>query len=392
MKRNLNLLIVLAFWISISNCKNQLKEGGAAEEASLPEGKISSTPDDAFACTPKPKLHYVSTYSGTGQAGSQDGQRRLASFNYIKGVAFDKYGNLIVADALNHKIRRINTAGFVSTVAGNGLEGSIDGPVSVATFYQPEGVAVDRYGNIYVSDLNNKIRRISTSGLVTTFAGDGSYGSKDGPAMQASFKYPGEMAFDAEGNLYVADVQGYKIRKISSNGMVSTFAGTGQPGAKDGPAGKATFLEPLGIAVDQAGNVYVSDGNHKIRKITKKGLVSTYAGTGKPLSVDGSAHRASFYLPGSLTIDDYGNLYVSEGGAYKVRKVSPEGFVFTLAGNGERGDKDGLGHKASFDGPTGIALDRFGNIFIGDGFNNKVKSISPKRTNDDKELLTNLFD
>ncbi|WP_207535015.1 NHL repeat-containing protein [Desertivirga arenae] len=367
-----------------------MKEGNAVEEAVSSERKISSIMDEAFACTPKPKLHYVSTYAGTAQSGSRDGQRQVASFNYIKGLAIDKYGNLIVADALNHKIRKINTSGFVTTVAGNGTEGSMDGPVSIATFYQPEGVTVDRYGNIYVSDQGNKIRKISTTGHVTTYAGSGNYGSNDGPAKQASFKYAGDMAFDAEGNLFIADVQGYKIRKVSPEGMVSTFAGTGEPGAKDGPANKATFLEPLGIAVDQAGNVYVSDGNHKIRKITRKGLVSTYAGTGKPFSADGSAHRASFYLPGSLALDEYGNLYVSEGGAYKVRKVSPEGFVFTIAGSGERGDKDGAGNKANFDGPTGIAFDRFGNIFVGDGFNNKVKLVSPKRPANEREILTSI--
>jgi len=387
--KKFNFIIIAGFYLLFANCTAELNSDSSLNEQS---GSVKS--EEAaiagLACSPKPKLHYVSTYAGTGAAGSSDGQRLEATFNDVAGVAIDKYGNLIVVDAIGNKIRKINTNGITYTIAGNGNTGGDDGPAMQATFWQPEGVAVDANSNIYVSDLNNKVRKISPSGKVTTFAGSGAYGSADGPAYNASFKYIHDMAFDKEGNLFVTDIQNHKIRKISKNGTVSTYAGTGNPGSNDGPANKACFLEPIGIAVDDAGNVYVSDGNHKIRKITEKGMVSTYAGTGKSGFDDGPAHKASFYFPGSLSFDSYGNLYVTESGNYKVRKITPEGFVVTLAGDGTRGNADGPGYKANFDGPTGIALDRSRNIFVGDGFNNTVRLISPQVLQDDKEILTSI--
>ena len=171
--------------------------------------------------------YFVYTFAGTGFPGISDGPRISAGFNTLFGIGLDSSGSLFVADGLNHKIRKIDANGNVSTVAGSGNEGAANGIGSRASFYQPQALAVDKNYNIYIADYNNKIRKISPDGRVSDFAGSGVYGSADGPAAKASFKYISDMAFDGEGNLFVAEVQGHKIRKISPDGQVSTLAGTG---------------------------------------------------------------------------------------------------------------------------------------------------------------------
>ena len=371
----------LLVWISLSYCNSSLdKKEESSEHAKSKDEIIIASADESevavFGCMPRSAYH-VANYAGTGEGGATDGNREQATFNMVQGIAFDFVGNMYIADALNHKIRKINKNGDVSVFAGSGNAGSADGPVATAEFLQPDCIAVDKSGNVYVTDFNNKIRKISTTGIVSTFAGSGLYGDTDGAASIASFKYPENMAFDAQGNLYVTDSQGYKIRKVTPSGAVSTYAGTGAAGAKDGPAKQATFVEPLGIAVDAVGNVFVSDGNHKIRKISKKGFVSTYAGTGKYGFADGPASLAKFYLPGNLAFDANNNLFVADGGNYKVRKISPVGWVTTVAGSGTRGNNNGPGHKATFDGPTGIGISPDGVMFVGDNFNNTVRVIWP---------------
>jgi len=377
--RKLYTVICFLLCISLTYCNsNPGAENESDERKTSDETIIASSDKDEmvlFGCMPR-SVYHVSTYAGTGAAGATDGQKQNATFNLVQGMAFDKWGNLYIADALNHKIREISPNGKVTTIAGTGNYGSADGPAGSAEFAQPECVAVDKSGNVYVTDFNNKIRKISTSGVVTTFAGSGVYGATDGPGHLASFKYPKNMVFDADGNMFVTDAQGYTIRKITPAGVVSTFAGTGEAGAKDGPAKHATFTEPLGIVIDNLGNLFVSDGNHKIRKITRNGMVSTYAGTGQYGAKDGPASNATFYLPGNLALDTDGNLFVCDGGNYKLRRVSPDGQVTTVAGSGIRGSVNGPGHKAQFDGPTGIGITSAGDILLGDAYNNIIRRIS----------------
>jgi sugar lactone lactonase YvrE len=226
----------------------------------------------------------VTTLAGQpGQGGSDDGPATSARFNYPTGVAVDAQRNVWVADFANHVVRRITPQGIVSTIAGTaGEAGNADGAGPAARFNQVHGVALDSTGNIYAADFgNHTIRKISTDGIVTTLAGlAGSPGSNDGLGGAARFCAPYAVAVDDTGNVYVADTSNQTIRKITSEGLVSTVAGlAGNAGSIDGPGPAARFAIPAGLTIDRAGNIYVADfGNYSIRKITREGVVSTVAG------------------------------------------------------------------------------------------------------------------
>ena len=231
-------------------------------------------------------------------SGYTDGTGTSAKFYNPTGVAVDGAGNVYVADLSNHRIRKITTSGVVSTLAGSGTSGYTDGTGTSAKFSYPTGVAVDGAGNVYVADLfNHRIRKITTSGVVSTLAGSAS-GYADGTGTSAQFSYPTGVAVDGAGNVYVADYNNHRIRKITTSGVVSTLAGSGTPGYTDGTGTSAKFSSPTGVAVDGAGNVYVADyNNHRIRKITTSGVVSTLAGSGKAGYTDGTGTSAKFYYP-----------------------------------------------------------------------------------------------
>ena len=211
----------------------------------------------------------VSTLAGS-TSGYTDGTGTSAQFDYPIGVAVDGAGNVYVADGYNHRIRKITTSGVVSTLAGSGTSGYTDGTGTSAQFDYPTGVAVDGAGNVYVADqVNHRIRKITTSGVVSTLAGSGTSGYTDGTGTSAQFSYPTGVAVDGAGNVYVADYDNHRIRKITASGVVSTLAGSGTYGYTDGTGTSAKFYYPTGVAVDGAGNVYVADQyNHRIRKIT----------------------------------------------------------------------------------------------------------------------------
>jgi sugar lactone lactonase YvrE len=321
----------------------------------------------------------VSTLAGSGIQGSTDATGTAASFNYPSGAAVDASGNVYVADSGNHKIRKITPAGVVSTFAGSGRLGSTDATGTAASFDLPFGVAVDASGNVYVSDReNNKIRKITSAGVVSTFAGSGSYSSADGMGIAASFKYPARLAVDASGNVYVADNGNHKIRKITPAGVVSTLAGDGTEGSTDATGTAASFHDPEGVAVDASGNVFVADReNNKIRKITSAGVVSTFAGSGEVGSNDATATAPSFYNPSGVALDASGNVYVADSKNNKIRKITSAGVVSTFAGSGEEGRTDATGTAASFNRPFGVALDASGNVYVADSKNNKIRKITP---------------
>lgn len=317
----------------------------------------------------------VSTLAGSSSAGSQNGQG-TASFFAPFGAAIDSAGNIYVADVWNHRIRKITSTGLVSTFAGSGFSGSQDGQATLATFNSPHGVAVDPTGIVYVADTsNNKIRIISTAGVVSTFAGNGTQGSQNGQGSSATFWGPYGVALDSAGNVYVVDTGNHLIRKITPTGVVSTFAGSGSAGSQNGQGTVATFNFPRGIATDSAGNVYVADWfNHNIRKITPTGLVSTLAGSGSAGSQNGQGSAASFDGPRGVTVDSSGNVYVADTGNRQIRKISASGLVSTLAGSGATGSQNGLSTSASFEGPSGVVVDSTGNIYVVDVLN--IRKIS----------------
>jgi len=323
------------------------------------------------------RAQVVTTLAGSGSPGSADGTGMAASFNYPTGVAVDGSGNLYVADTDNHKIRKITPAGVVTTLAGSGSPGSQDGTGTAASFNSPYGVAVGAGGNVYVGDTgNNKIRKITPGGVVTTFAGSGSPGEQDGTGTAATFYGPAGLAVDDGGNVFVADAFGNTVRKITSGGVVTTLAGSGTVGDDDGTGAAASFNGPAGLAVDTGGNVYVADAlNNKIRKITSGGVVTTFAGSGAQGAAEGTGTAASFFLPSGIALDAAGNSYVADVGNSKIRKVTSAGVVSTWAGSGQPGNADGTGASASFAGPSSVASDTLGTLYVTDLANNNVRKI-----------------
>jgi len=383
----------------------------------------------------------VTTLAGSGVAGYADGTGAAAVFNGPLGVAVDPSGNIVVADAANYVIRSITPAGVTTTIAGiQGSAGYENGPAAsarfnwtdsihvtatgvilvpdyynneiraisggnvstlagmaaafgstnatgtAALFHSPFGVNVDTSGNLYVADTdNNVIRKITAAGVVTTLAGTPNSvgGSADGTGPAASFYNPRQVAVDPSGNVFVTDWRNDTIRKITPAGVVTTFAGIPcVAGFADGGPGVATFNWPIGIAVDAAGFVYVTDYNNSlIRKITPAGVVSTIAGF--PLSygfADGNGSTARFNGTHGIAVDSAGNLYVADAYNNRIRKITPAGDVTTLAGIGANGWVDGPPSTARFDTPTGVSVDASGVVYVADRVNHRVRKITPDGT------------
>lgn len=415
----------------------------------------------------------VSTVAGTGVSGLVNGKSNVARFNAPTGVTVGLDGNLIIADAQNHELRRINIKPISvpsSLIAGSGnadgvqvnsvldvnalglapgvtyyfrwksnttgntqllgqsfylydfpvvetkpatnvspssaqlnanvdpkngrtvvtLEYSTDpgllNPWQVSTlagapagFSNPSGVVANAAGDVFVADrLNHRIRKVTSAGVVSTFAGSGVAGFADGTGTAAMFEKPAGLAIDGGGNLYVADEQNHRIRKITPAGVVSTIAGSGIAGFLEGTAASARFLYPTGVAVDAAGDVYVADsGNHRIRKLSAMDdLVTTLAGTGVAGSTDGETSSAQFSSPKALALGAGSALLVADSGNHKIRVIDA-GIVSTLAGDGAEGFADGLGSSAQFSSPGGIARDADGFIYVADAANHRIRRITP---------------
>ena len=319
----------------------------------------------------------VSTFAGSGSTGSADLNGIAASFNLPTVVTIDSFGNVFVVDRSNHKIRKITSNGDVTTFAGSGVSGSVDGIGTAASFRYPDGAVFDSQNNLFISDQSNhKIRKITPDGTVTTFAGSGAIGSAEGIGTAASFYYPAGMAVDANDNLLVADYGNNKIRKITPNGTVSTFAGTGVAGAAEGTTLTAQLNGVTGVCVDSFGNVFVADYyNNKIRKIDTLGNVSTFAGSGSMGSSDGIGTAASFYYPAIVAVDATNNLFVTDEENHKIRKITTDGTVSTYAGDGILGATNGISTDAQFNFPTGVAVDDSNTVFVADYGNNKIRKI-----------------
>ncbi len=318
----------------------------------------------------------------TGTNGFADGMGVTALFNQPQGIAVDCLGNLYVADAYNDLIRRITKENLVTTLAGSaGVTGTANGKGTAARFYSPSGIAVDRLGNLYVADtLNQLIRKINPSGFVTTLAGSGLRGSENGNGKEASFNDPTGVAVDPSGNIYVADKGNNLIRKITVDGRVSTWAGSGLEGHANGRGIDASFASPIGVAVDQTGNVYVADEvSEQVRKIDAEGEVTTLAGTaGRSGSADGRGQDALFCYPGGIAVNPSGSLFITDRGTCLIRKMTAGGRVSTLAGSGSAGFADGSGSNALFHHPSGVAVDMQGNVYIADQGNSMIREMTPE--------------
>ena len=325
---------------------------------------------------------YFGTLAGTaGSSGSADGTGSTARFNFPYSIAIDTAGNVYVADTYNQTIRKITNAGVVTTLAGSaGNAGSTNGTGSAARFNLPEGIAVDTAGNVFVADtFNHTIRKVTSAGIVTTFAGSaGSFGSTDGTGSAARFRFPYDIAVDTAGNVFVADTDNHTIRKITSAGVVTTLAGTaGSSGSTDGTGSAARFNFPSGVSLDTAGNIYVADQvNNTIRKVTSVGVVTTLAGTaGSSGSADGTGSAARFNFPWDIAVDTAGNLFVTDQSNNTIRKITSAGVVTTIAGSaGNSGSANGTGSAARFDSPSGIAVSTAGNVFVADRANHTIRN------------------
>jgi ATP-dependent protease HslVU (ClpYQ) peptidase subunit len=320
----------------------------------------------------------VTTFAGFNFSGYQDGPLQTAQFNAPDAACFDTDGNMYVVDRFNHKIRKISTTGIVTTIAGS-TEGFANGLGTAAQFNQPAGICIDALGNLYVADSNNNcIRKITPTGLVTTFAGS-TAGFVDGFVTAAKFYYPHDICIDTLGNLYIADTFNNKIRKIATGSFtVTTLAGSTE-GYLDGPSATAQFYWPWGVCVDSNFNVYVADkGNYKIRKITPDVMVTTYAGSTFG-SADGSANIAQFRSPLSLCIDTLNNVFVVDSSMHNVRKIDTSGNVTTYAGTIlplDAGDIDGYGTDAKFSMPTGICIAADNSLYVLQQNYGKIRKIT----------------
>ena len=325
----------------------------------------------------------VSTVAGNGVAGFMDGDTSVAEFNYPTGIRVDSAGNIYVSDTHNNRIRKISH-GQVSTMAGTGVDGYLDGPSTIAMISKPLGMSMDKEGNLYVADGYNIIRKISPAGDVAGFAGSGGHGAGpgylDGKTTDAEFNGPYGVATDATGaNVYVADVFNSRVRKVSA-GWVSTFGGNGTPGHVDGAGTISEFFFPTGIVMDSHGNLFITDQfNFCIRKIGVDSSVSTLAGTGIRGEVDGPIATAQFDYLNGIALDAAGNIYVVQGNTNRIRKVGTDGMVTTIAGNDEAGSVDGNALTARFNTPVDLAIDAQGNIYVSEAGGNRIRKIEIER-------------
>ncbi len=361
-----------------------------------PEGAVSTLAGLAYqGHAPSTYEPYTfTTLAGYAGYGSADGTGNAARFTGPSGVAMDSAGNAYVADKDNHTIRKVTSAGVVTTLAGlAGSAGSVDGTGITARFNQPQGVAVDSVGNVYVADEgNNTIRKVTPAGVVTTLAGlADAAGSADGTGGAARFYAPSGVAVDSAGNIYVADGGNSTIRKVTPEGVVTTLAGRAEPGAParnvDGTGAAAHFSHPDGVAVDSAGNVYVADTlNYTIRKVTPAGVVTTLAGDPsikfgmpEPGYADGTGRAARFNYPTGIAVDAATNVYVADYNNNAIRKVTMAGVVTTLAGlaHPDGGSADGTGTRARFNRPHGVAVDSAGNVYVADAGNSTIRKMTP---------------
>ena len=382
----------------------EVGDGGPATSASLkaPNGVSVDASGNLFiADTSNRRVRRVdaatgviTTVAGDGTSGfsGDGGPATSASLGGPSGVAVDASGNLFIADASNHRARRVDVStGVISTVAGNdslGFSGD-GGPATSASLNIPYGVAVDASGNLLIADtFNLRVRRVDAStGVITTVAGNGTQGfsGDGGPATSASLNLPLGVAVDSSSNLLIASQFNNRVRRVdAATGVITTVAGNGTPGfsGDGGPATGASLRGPSGIAVDASGNLFIADAfNNRIRRVDgSTGVITTVVGNGTfGFSGDGGpATNASLRFPVGVAVDASGNLFIADTSNRRVRRVdAATGVIDTVAGDGTSGfsGDGGPATSASLGGPSGVAVDASGNLFIADTGNDRIRKV-----------------
>jgi len=371
-------------------------DGGPATSAALhyPTGLVVDSSgslyigDSGNGRVRKVTNEIITTFAGTGHGlpWGDGGLATAAQLTRPEAVAYDEVGSLYIADAGNARVRKVTRDGIITTFAGNGTDTYAgDGGRAVDAAVSPKAIAVSAPGDVFIADIyNQRVRKVSPNGIITTVAGNGSFGfsGDGGPATSAKLNHPHSVATDRAGNLFIADTNNHRIRKVSPGGTISTVAGSGSPGysGDGGTAATAQLREPRAIACDHAGNLYISDtGNQRIRKVSESGVITTIAGTGaQGYSGDGGpAINAQLEVPTSVAADTAGNLFIS---VYRrIRKVSPTGIITTVAGNGAfdfSGD-GGAATSASISGASGVAIGSDGVIYVADTEANRIRTLMP---------------
>src|ERR1035437_9880379 len=325
----------------------------------------------------------VAKFSGDGGPSNQAGLAAPIA------TAVDSLGRLSICDTGNRRIRRVGVDGTISTILGSGeaVEPNDGAPSTAASLFSPVDMTFDGLGNLYIADQGDqRVRRIAPDGTIITVAGNGTveYGGDGGSATAASLAYPSGVAVDSARNLYIADRNSHRIRRVTPSGVLTTIAGTGQAGhSGDGGNAAAALLQfPSSLVFDSAQNLYISDsGNNCVRRITPDGIITTVAGnTAAGFSGDGGpGTSASLYLPGGLAVDAIGNLYIADAGNNRIRRLSPAGVISTVAGRvGGLGDFSGDGGPATnagLRGPSAVAIDASGNLYIADQQNTRIRRV-----------------
>ena len=333
----------------------------------------------------------IITCAGTGVDGNT-GNGSLATAAKLSApvcVTTDAAGNLYIADADANVVRKVNSAGIITTIAGNDTAGySGDSSLAIhAMLSAPLGIAIDKAGNLYIADnSNNVIRKVDAAGVITTVAGTGvaGYGGDNGPATAAQLHGPNGLATDTSGNLYIADRQNYIIRKIDNAGIITTIAGTQGVWGYTGNGGLATSAkigDVFGIKTDHSGNLFIAESytQHIIRKINAAGVITLVAGDDSSSYSGDGMPAINTYIsgPADIAVDDSGNIYFSEENDNVIRKINTTGILSTAAGNyttgygGDNGDPT----MAKLNQPAGIAIDNAGNLYIADQGNHRVRKI-----------------
>lgn len=330
----------------------------------------------------------ISTIAGTGVSGyaGDTGAATSARLNSPRGLAFDSGGRLYVADTANNRIRRVDTSGTITTVAGNGVGGYLTDRVAATgtRINAPRGVAVDSQGNLYIADTgNNRIRMVNTSGIISTFAGTGtaSYNGDGITATTATLRAPQGVAVDASDTIYIADSANNRVRIVPTTGTINTVAGNGTAdyAGDTGPATGASLNSPRAVALDGSGTVYIADtSNNRLRKVGS-GTITTFAGNGNISSGGdgGAATNAQLTQPAATAFDSQGNLYIAELAGNLVRKVTPNGTITTVVGTGIAGfsGDGGAANSARLNAPASIAFDPSDNLYIADANNHRIRKV-----------------
>jgi len=359
---------------------------GGAQSTALTIAGLAFALDQSGAATITIPTFNINTFAGNGTLGysGDNGPATSSEMNNPTGVAVDSAGNVYIADKFNMRVRKVSK-GTITTVAGNGGIGYTGdgGQATSAQLYWPSGVALDAAGNLYIADSGNNVIRKVSNGVITTVAGNGTfnYNGDGGPATSAALNYPVSVAVDSAGNLYIADEANWRVRKVS-NGVITTVAGDGTFGytGDNGPATSAEIENPSGVALDAAGNLYIADSYANAVREVSNGTITTVAGNGTfgYTGDNGPATGAELYWPSGVALDAAGNLYIADYGNFRIRVVT-NGVIATVAGNGTQGflGDNGAATSAELSLPTGVAADAVGNLYIVDSGNNRVRVGAP---------------